>query len=177
MKSFLNFTLMLALIVLTASCSKDDNFNAGWDDKSVETTITLDLQSTDDIDLGQVDIPANVEAYLDANNHDLESYRMLEVRPSSGSIISTSLLPLAFVESLDVYAVSDGSEQLIAMISSGSSQDPSLSLAGLDFNILDLSDETVQIVLRPDYNELAPIADDMEVEVDLTFVYSLSGRK
>ena len=102
---------------------------------------------------------------------------MIEVRPTWGSVISSDLMPLAFVESLDVYAVKDGSEQLIAMISSGSSQDPSLSLAGIDVNILDLSEEDVQIVIRPQYNDLATIADGQEVEASMSFSYRLSGRK
>lgn len=177
MKNFLNATLLLALIVLTASCTKNDNFSAGWDEKSIETSVTLDPQSPGDIVLGNLDILSNTAAYLDVNNHDLKSYQMLEVRPTFGSVVSTSLLPMGFVESLDVYALHEGAEVLIATISSGSSQDPSMSLSGIDVNVLDLSDDSVQILLRPEYNDLGSVADNIEVEVSLAFSYSLTGRK
>ena|GEM_PF-5167365 len=172
-----NGLILMASIAMFSSCSKDDNFNAGWDSEIISTTISLNRASDDQIDLGSINLSETIEDYMSQNYDDAKSYRVLNAGPSFGLVVSVDVLPLGFVEALDVYAISGSQELLIGMISSGSSQDASFGLAGIDQNLIDFAgDESIDIVLRPQFNDLgAP--GTVEADVAFTFNFSISGRR
>ena len=172
-----NGLILLASIAMLSSCSKNDNFNAGWDQELIKTDVVLDQTSDDQITLGTVNLTEVIRNYMAQNHGDVKSYQVLEVRPTFGLVVSIDVLPLGFIEAIDVYAVSGVNETLIGMLSSGSSQDASLGLAGLDLNLLGFSgNEAVDIVMKPKYHDIG-VPESVSAEVRFAFNFLISGSK
>ena len=178
MRTTLSLAAFIVLTVCMSSCSKDDNFNTGWQ-ATLESNITLSTDSVNDISLGFIDLEETAMNYLDEFEAGYESFRIIEVTPSTGSLVTTNIVPLDFLDELDIYAVADGEETMIGMtIMNTDPSNASRSIDFLDINLDDLadSDGRVEIVLKPIY-VAGTSASDVATEISMTFNFQVSGRK
>jgi len=173
-----NGLILMASFAVFSSCSKDEFVSAGWDQEVISTSIVLDQASIDQINLGTINISEYVEEYVLQNHAGLKSYRVLEARPTFGLVASTDVLPLGFVGALNIYAVLGNEEILIGEMSSGSSQDASFGLAGLDVNLIEFAGyEPVDFVLRPQFNDLGVGVGEVDADVTFAFNFLIDGLK
>ena len=108
---------------------------------------------------------------------DVKSYHVLETTPTFGLVVSTDVLPLGFVEVIDFCAVSGDNEILIGMMSSGSSNDASFGLSGLDVNLMDFAGEdATDMVLRPQFNDLGGVGS-VSADITFTFNFQIQGSR
>ena len=160
-----------------SSCSKD-NFSSGWDAQIVTSTVTLNQALEQDISLGTINLEDQAIDYADQNHPNSDDLRIIEVLPMFGTISSVDVLPLSFVESLDVYALQGGQELLIGQLASETSQSASIGLTGLDTNLYDFGgNEDIELVLRPSYNEIGTQMSIMAIDIRFSLSYSITGKK
>ncbi len=98
--------------------------------------------------------------------------------PTSGVMTTTNVVPLDFLDELDIYAVADGVETLIGMANTPTPGDASRGIDFLDINLEDLADDDdrVEIVLKPAY-ESGATETDIATEISLTFNFQVDGVK
>lgn len=178
MKTLQLTTMLIAAAALMSSCSKDSTFNSGWNEQIIDASYTIDINSTDDIEVAIFNPADLVADYVNANHPDVKTYRQLEVTPMSGSATSELVIPLPFVEALDLYAVHDGREVLIGMMNRESSAQASFGLTGVDYNLLDLAeDDEIRIVVRPQFNDLTSGVEQASVYFTFNFNFIIDGTK
>lgn len=160
-----------------SSCSKD-NFSAGWDNQIVSSTVTLDQAIEQDISLGTINLEDQAIVYANLNHPNSDDIRIIEVLPTFGSISSVDLLPLSFVEALDIYALQGDRELLIGQLASESTQNASIGLDGVDVNLYDFGgDDDIELILRPSYNEIGTQMPVMDIDIRFSLSYSITGKK
>lgn len=176
-----NFAVVFASIcgvaLLMTSCQKDENFSVGWDEALITTDITLDPTTDSEIILGTINPHEIVDDYLAANYPDANWYEIEEAVTMSGNVVEINVLPLADIESFNLYARQGGREILVGEMVDDPDQTASFSLEGFGHDLAEFSDGSdVEIVLRTDFVE-DPQLTEINVQVKFFGRFVVNGNR